>query len=281
MTDQPTRRMTSWALEAEIEQNIDVQEEDSVRPDWWRASCRADTWCTTGSKPVVEDAAAEHIERDHPPCGASGERTFPDAHYCHLQPGHDGDHQDSGHTWPRLAICTIRARGMTCILPAGHNGLHKDESNFWDYRVAPDPTPHADPEPPASEPATPNSERIACIIGTCAWHLDVLPAPAIPPTALADLFGLGAISMYAENERRRCIERELEEHLGTHTVLEFATEIANQQSLNLGLIAQMRELSDAYRDLPARRDYAGLAAAEARAAVQAPRDPATGIITGI
>lgn len=59
-------------LTSEFDQHIEIQEIESARTDWHEARCTAgptmDCWSTTGIRRIVEDAAREHIERDHSPC---------------------------------------------------------------------------------------------------------------------------------------------------------------------------------------------------------------------
>lgn len=57
--------------EREFEQHVEIQQVESARTDWHEARCTAgpdmDCWSTTGIRRSVEDAAREHIERDHSP----------------------------------------------------------------------------------------------------------------------------------------------------------------------------------------------------------------------
>lgn len=101
-TDNAAPRVTlvDWLQAAEIETHILVEEEDSVRADWWRASCGLHDWYTTGSKPNVEDAAAHHVAWEHTACADVDPDSAADAPlYCRLLPDHDDDHFNGGRTW--------------------------------------------------------------------------------------------------------------------------------------------------------------------------------------
>lgn len=108
--------LADWLQAAEIETHILVQEEDSVRADWWRASCGLHDWYTTGSKPNVEDAAAHHVAWDHTACAAVDPDSPADAPlYCRMLPGHGDDHFNGGRTWAndRKPIASARRIGRT------------------------------------------------------------------------------------------------------------------------------------------------------------------------
>lgn len=109
--------------------------------------------------------------------------------------------------------------------------------------------------PAAAEPGPPNGDRFRCVISTCPWYLEVPPAPFIDRMFLADVFGPGSMALQAQNQRQKGIERALEDHLGTHTVSEFAIEIASQRDLNIGLAMQIRELTEAYEIARANLNY--------------------------
>lgn len=109
--------------------------------------------------------------------------------------------------------------------------------------------------PAAAEPGPPGGERFLCVISTCSWHLEVPPAPIVDPMLLADVFGPGAMALQALNQRQMGIERALEDHLSTHTVSEFALEIASQRDLNISLARQIRELTEAYEIAQANLNY--------------------------
>lgn len=102
-------KLADYLISAEIDAHIDIAEEDSVRDDWWRASCLLHDWYTTGSKHNVEIAAAEHVENEHRPCAVFNPHITTDGPvYCYLLPGHDGDHMGrGGSAW--------RAEGTTAV----------------------------------------------------------------------------------------------------------------------------------------------------------------------
>lgn len=100
MTEHPRIVLADYLLAAEIENHILVQEEDSVRDDWWRASCGLHDWYTTGSKPNVEDAAAHHVAWEHTACAAVDPDSAAAAPlYCRMLPEHTGDHFNGGRSW--------------------------------------------------------------------------------------------------------------------------------------------------------------------------------------
>lgn len=100
MTDRPRVQLADYLQAAEIETHILAEEEDSVRADWWRASCALHDWYTTGSRPNVEDAAAHHVSWDHSACADTDPDSPANAPlYCRSRPDHDDDHWNGGRTW--------------------------------------------------------------------------------------------------------------------------------------------------------------------------------------
>lgn len=100
MVEHPRIELADYLLAAEIEDHILVQEEDSVRADWWRASCGLHDWYTTGSRPNVEDAAAHHVAWEHTACADVDPDSPANAPlYCRMLPEHGGDHWNGGHSW--------------------------------------------------------------------------------------------------------------------------------------------------------------------------------------
>jgi len=124
VTTTPKVELYSWLITAEIDRCIDVTEEDSVRLDWWRASCAAHDWYSTGSQSVVEDAAAEHVAEEHRPCAAPGPFLSDGTQmHCRLLPDHDGDHMTgAGHEWPKLRPRIQRCRPAATGCHGRHGG---------------------------------------------------------------------------------------------------------------------------------------------------------------
>jgi hypothetical protein len=124
VSDQPKVELYDWLVTAEIDRHIDVTEEDSVRDDWWRASCGVHDWYATGHRPIVEDAAAEHVTEEHRPCSAPG--PFFDGEtrmHCRLLPSHDGDHMTgAGHEWPKMRPRIQRCRPAVTGCHGRHGG---------------------------------------------------------------------------------------------------------------------------------------------------------------
>ena len=98
------------------------------------------------------------------------------------------------------------------------------------------------------QPGPPNSTRHLCPLETtCSWYFDAPPAPVIDEQALADIFGSGTVKLQATNQHLAAVERELSEHIVTHSPLEFVTEIAKLRELSIGLAEQLAEMGQLYR----------------------------------
>jgi hypothetical protein len=95
----------------------------------------------------------------------------------------------------------------------------------------------------ATEPAAPNSERYHCPISTCSWTVDIETAPVIDPQVLAHVFGPGVMALQAADNHRAKIERALEEHCATHTIVEYVAEIGDLTAVVIGLRAQLGTLT--------------------------------------
>lgn len=67
--------------------------------------------------------------------------------------------------------------------------------------------------------AVPRS-RIDCPVDGCEWGADNQP-PEVEETALANVFGLGVMSAIARNGFHRDLENRIDQHLNTHSVLEW------------------------------------------------------------
>lgn len=109
--------------------------------------------------------------------------------------------------------------------------------------------------PAAAEPVMPNSSVYNCLISTCVWQLRVPPAPVIDEHVLAGIFGPGVMALSALNKHQLHIERKLEDHLETHTVLEFAIEINKLKDLCHGLTDQLAQMTEAYSIAQANLNY--------------------------
>jgi hypothetical protein len=73
-------------------------------------------------------------------------------------------------------------------------------------------------------PYPPNSDVILCTVLGCDWDY-VLPPLEVLDSTLASVFGNGVMRVAALTTRARTIERELERHMATHTIVEFLTTI--------------------------------------------------------
>lgn len=93
------------------------------------------------------------------------------------------------------------------------------------------------PQPP------PYTELIHCAISTCDWALHDQP-PTMPAGLLAGEFGLGVMSQISLSQHYARREQLLREHLETHSLLEFVTEISQLRNLNIGLVEQMQQLTE-------------------------------------
>jgi len=65
--------------------------------------------------------------------------------------------------------------------------------------------------------------RIDCPL--CDWHLDAEP-PDVGFNALGDVFGLGVMQAVAYNQHQQKVERELNAHLGSHSLVEWVRKVA-------------------------------------------------------
>lgn len=100
-TDQPTTDIADLLRRRQFSTHMHVRP-DGGDTGLWRASCDIHDWYTTGIYSTVEDAAWDHIARQHEPCAAPSDRTFAGVQlYCHLLLDHEGDHMNRGNTWPR------------------------------------------------------------------------------------------------------------------------------------------------------------------------------------
>lgn len=97
-------------------------------------------------------------------------------------------------------------------------------------------------------PALPHRERYECPIGTCSWVYDAPPMPAVDPGVLAAILGPGVMAVQTVNRYHTTVEGVLEEHFSLHKLAEYVAEITNLRNLNIGLIGQMQQLSEAFKD---------------------------------
>jgi hypothetical protein len=79
---------------------IRIDREDSVRDGWYRATCDLCDWYTTGSEPVVEEAANEHIGDQHAMVRAVARNALVDGR----RQAHADLRDDNAMTEPREAI---------------------------------------------------------------------------------------------------------------------------------------------------------------------------------
>lgn len=77
--------------------------------------------------------------------------------------------------------------------------------------------------------------RINCPL--CDWHMDPEP-PDVGPGMLADVFGLGVMQAIAYNDHLQKTERELQEHLGSHPLVEWVRKVAELTALVEGMTAE-------------------------------------------
>lgn len=64
------------------------------------------------------------------------------------------------------------------------------------------------------------ASTVTCPVDECTWSTTNKP-PALEPTALAEVFGLGVISAVARSEYHQELEARIDAHLQKHTVLEW------------------------------------------------------------
>jgi hypothetical protein len=190
MTDTPTVALADYLLGLEIDDHVTVEQEDSVRADWWRATCSTHDWYATGSKDTVGQAAVEHVVDGHPACSAPSERTFIGVPiHCRLQPGHLGDHMCRGYIWPNT-----KQPGTPDTDTAG---------------LVQGTAPHAS--------ALVARKPLRCPLASCNMRLD-------DPRPLADWMLLGQ-SVGMDVTVLRDLNY-LREHLETHVATEFVVEIS-------------------------------------------------------
>jgi len=65
---------------------------------------------------------------------------------------------------------------------------------------------------------------IECPIAACPWTL-AADAPTVRASALADVFGVGMMTLVSAQGHAEKIERELSDHFGTHRLEEWVAEI--------------------------------------------------------
>jgi hypothetical protein len=68
-----------------------------------------------------------------------------------------------------------------------------------------------------------------CPIPGCPWAHVSMAGQAEQPGALADVFGWGVVAASARQQRLADVERTLNDHLNSHTILEWVTGIGQLQ----------------------------------------------------
>lgn len=220
-TDSATPRvaLADYLQAAEIETHILVQEEDSVRADWWRASCGLHDWYTTGSRPVVEDAAAHHVAWDHTACAAVDPDSPAEAPlYCRALPDHDGDHWNGGREWASdrepAAMTSATARNASHYFATdrareGFLTLFGDKLDSWFtpefvHYLQHGTYPAAGP---AVQPALTESEPLRDEYGIRATYISTLTAEGAVADNLYD--ALIALDRFDEKRGSDVVSREL------------------------------------------------------------------------
>lgn len=83
--------------------------------------------------------------------------------------------------------------------------------------------------------------RIHCPIDVCPWSHDVLSLDHVTEGTLASVFGVGVMMATAHAQREQAVERALETHLKSHSILDWVQCI---QRLKLTIAAQDHALKE-------------------------------------
>lgn len=91
--------------------------------------------------------------------------------------------------------------------------------------------------------------RINCPL--CNWVMDA-EAPDVGPGAFAGIFGIGVMRAVALSEHFQATERQLREHLETHSLVEWVRKVTELEDLVAGMTAEFGRL----QGMPSLREMA-------------------------